>query len=91
MAYDEGLVTAYLRKTNQTSLVTEREKQLVRFAVTMAKGCAICMRDHMERARRAGIGDDVLNALVGIVYRSCCRGHEDQQVGAAPADDTVCP
>ena len=36
-------------------------------AVTMTRGCQVCTRNRIERARAAGIGDEVLNALVGIV------------------------
>jgi alkylhydroperoxidase/carboxymuconolactone decarboxylase family protein YurZ len=75
MVYDEGLVTMYLRKTNQTALVTEREKHLLRLAVTMARGCQTCTQSCLEKALAAGIEDDVLNALVGIVCWSCCTGH----------------
>jgi hypothetical protein len=68
-------VTEYLRRTNATTLLTEREKQLIRLAVIMAKGCQICTRDRIENARAAGIEEHVMNALVGIVCRSCCPGH----------------
>ena len=44
-----------------------REKHLVGLAVTMTRGCQVCTRGRIEKARNAGIGDDVLNALVGVV------------------------
>ena len=67
MAYDASLVMGYLQQTHDTRLLTEREKHLVGLAVTMTRGCQVCTRGRIEKARAAGIGDDVLNALVGIV------------------------
>ena len=67
MAYDGTPVMEYLRKTHETSLLTEREKHLVGLAVTMTRGCQICTQGRIEKARSAGIGDEVLNALVGVV------------------------
>jgi len=67
VGYDGNLVAEYLRKTHETALLTEREKQLVGLAVTMTRGCQVCTRGRIEKARAAGIGDDVLNALVGNV------------------------
>jgi alkylhydroperoxidase/carboxymuconolactone decarboxylase family protein YurZ len=67
MAYDGSLVTTYLRETHETPLLTEREKHLVGLAVTMTRGCQVCTRGRIEKARAAGIGDDVLNALAAIV------------------------
>src|SRR5437867_12186893 len=67
MAYDDTQVVAYLRKTHDTSHLTDREKQLVGLAVTMTRGCQVCTRNRIEKARAAGIADDVLNALVNVV------------------------
>ncbi|MBI1900183.1 MAG: carboxymuconolactone decarboxylase family protein [Planctomycetia bacterium] len=67
MAYDDALVREYLRKAHETSLLSECEKHLVGLAVSMTRGCQVCTRNRIEKARSAGIGDDVLNALVGIV------------------------
>ena len=67
MAYDGALVQDYLRSTHETSLLTEREKHLVGLAVTMTRGCQVCTRGRIEKARAAGISDEVLNALVGVV------------------------
>ena len=67
MAYDGTLVMEYLRKTHDTSLLSEREKHLVGLAVTMTRGCQVCTRGRIEKARAAGIEDELLNALVGIV------------------------
>ena len=67
MAYDGTLVLEYLRTTHETSLLTNREKQLIGLAVTMTRGCQICTQGRIEKAREAGINDDMLNALVGIV------------------------
>jgi alkylhydroperoxidase/carboxymuconolactone decarboxylase family protein YurZ len=67
MGYDGAVVLEFLARTHQTALLTDREKHLIGLAVTMTRGCQVCTRGRIEKARAAGIGDDVLNALVGIV------------------------
>jgi alkylhydroperoxidase/carboxymuconolactone decarboxylase family protein YurZ len=67
MAYDDTQVVEYLRKTHDTSTLSDREKHLVGLAVTMTRGCQVCTRNRIQKARAAGMGDEVLNALVGIV------------------------
>src|SRR5262249_28833355 len=67
MPYDDTPIVGYLRQAHGTTLLTEREKHLVGLAVTMTRGCQICTRNRIEKARAAGIADDVLNALVNIV------------------------
>jgi AhpD family alkylhydroperoxidase len=67
MSYDDTQVVGYLRQTHGTALLSEREKQLVGLAVTLTRGCQVCTRGRIEKARAAGLGDDVLNALVGVV------------------------
>ena len=67
MGYDGALVLEFLARTHQTSLLTDREKHLIGLAVTMTRGCQVCTRGRIEKARAAGIQDDLLNALVGIV------------------------
>ena len=67
MAFDDTKVREYLRATHETPLLTDREKHLVGLAVTMTRGCQVCTRGRIEKARAAGIEDDLLNALVGIV------------------------
>ena len=67
MGYEGKMVLEYLGRTHQTSLLTDREKHLVGLAVTMTRGCQVCTRGRIEKARAAGIEDETLNALVGIV------------------------
>jgi alkylhydroperoxidase/carboxymuconolactone decarboxylase family protein YurZ len=67
MSYDGAVVQSYLRKTHETPLLTDREKHLVGLAVTLTRGCQVCTRNRIEKARSAGIGDDLLNALVEVV------------------------
>ena len=67
MAFDDRTVREYLRAAHETPLLTEREKHLIGLTVTITRGCQTCTRGRIEKARAAGIGDDVLNALVGIV------------------------
>src|SRR5437016_14041259 len=67
MAYDDTQVVEYLKKTHRTGLLSEREMQLVGLAVTMTRGCQVCTRNRIEKARAAGIADDVLNGLVNVV------------------------
>jgi AhpD family alkylhydroperoxidase len=61
------LVLQYLGKAHETSLLSEREKHLIGLAVTMTRGCQVCTRGRIEKARSAGITDDVLNALAAVV------------------------
>jgi hypothetical protein len=67
MAYDDSMVVSYIRQAHGTPLLTEREKHLVGLAVTMTRGCQVCTRNRIEKARAVGIIDDVLNALVNVV------------------------
>ncbi len=67
MPYDDTPIVGYLRQSHVTSLLTDREKHLVGLAVTMTRGCQVCTRNRIEKARAAGITDDVLNALVNVV------------------------
>jgi alkylhydroperoxidase/carboxymuconolactone decarboxylase family protein YurZ len=67
MGYEGKMVLEFLSRTHDTALLTDREKHLIGLAVTMTRGCQVCTRGRIENARSAGIGDDVLNALVGIV------------------------
>ena len=67
MGYDGALVLEYLARTHQTSLLSEREKHLIGLAVTMTRGCQVCTRGRIEKARASDIGDDVLNALTDAV------------------------
>ena len=67
MGYDGELVLQFLARTHQTALLTDREKHLIGLAVTMTRGCQVCTRGRIEKARAAGIGDDLFNALVEIV------------------------
>jgi AhpD family alkylhydroperoxidase len=67
MGYEGKAVLDYLSRTHDTALLTEREKQLIGLAVTVTRGCQLCTRGRIEKARAAGISDDVLNALVGVV------------------------
>ena len=67
MAYDGTQVLDYLARTHQTSLVTDREKHLIGLAVTITRGCRVCTRGRIEKARAAGMDDNLLNALVDLV------------------------
>ena len=67
MAYDDRSIVGFLVQTHQTDLLTDREKHLVGLAVTMTRGCQVCTRNRIEKARAAGIDDDALNALVAVV------------------------
>jgi alkylhydroperoxidase/carboxymuconolactone decarboxylase family protein YurZ len=67
MGYDGALVLDFLARAHQTTLLTDREKHLIGLAVTMTRGCQVCTRGRIEKVRAAGIGDDVLNALIAVV------------------------
>src|SRR5271155_6020052 len=98
MAYDGALVLEFLARTHQTSLLTDREKHLIGLAVTMTRGCQVCTRGRIEKARSAGIEDDVLNALVGIVSAvnagvaaaTAREGFRDAEASAVDACDSLC-
>ena len=66
MAYDDTLVVDHIKKTHDTELLSEREKHLVGLAVTMTRGCQVCTRNRIEKARGIGISDDELNALIAV-------------------------
>ena len=67
MGYDGAVVLEFLARTHQTALLTDREKHLIGLAVTLTRGCQVCTRGRIEKARAAGIGDDSLNALIDVV------------------------
>src|ERR1700744_5330622 len=67
MPYDDRSIVGFLHQAHDTSLLTEREKHFVGLAVTMTRGCQVCTRGRIEKARAAGISDDVLNAPAGSV------------------------
>ena len=67
MTLDDTQVREFLRITHETKLLSEREKHLVGLAVTLTRGCQVCTRNRIEKARAAGIGNDVLNALISVV------------------------
>jgi AhpD family alkylhydroperoxidase len=67
MAYDGTQVLDYLARTHGTELLSDREKHLIGLAVTMTRGCQVCTRGRIEKARAAGIDDNTLNALMGVV------------------------
>ena len=66
MAFDDTLIVDHIKQTHGTELLSEREKHLVGLAVTMTRGCQICTRNRIEKARNIGISDDELNALVAV-------------------------
>jgi AhpD family alkylhydroperoxidase len=66
MAYDDTLIVDHIKQTHGTQLLSEREKHLIGLAVTMTRGCQVCTRNRIEKARGIGISDDELNALVAV-------------------------
>jgi alkylhydroperoxidase/carboxymuconolactone decarboxylase family protein YurZ len=67
MPYDDLHVVRFLQATHGTDLLSDREKHLVGLAVTITRGCQACTRNRIVKARDAGIGDELLNALFGVV------------------------
>jgi|SRR5579872_6638106 len=67
MGYDGTQVLDYLSRTHETRLLSDREKQLIGLAVTMTRGCQVCTRGRIEKARASGLEDDLLNALIAVV------------------------
>ena len=66
MAFNDTLIVDHIKKTHDTDLLSEREKHLVGLAVTMTRGCQVCTRNRVEKARGIGLTDDVLNALIAV-------------------------
>jgi len=66
MAYDDTLIVDHIKQTHGTELLSEREKHFVGLAVTMTRGCQVCTRNRIEKARGIGITDDELNALIAV-------------------------
>ena len=66
MAYDDRLIVDHIKQTHATELLSEREKHLVGLAVTLTRGCQVCTRNRVAKARDIGITDEELNALVAV-------------------------
>ena len=66
MAYDDTLIVDHIKETHGTDLLSEREKHLVGLAVTMTRGCQVCTRNRIEKARGIGMSDEELSALVAV-------------------------
>ena len=66
MPYEDSLIVDHLKKTHGTELLSEREKHLIGLAVTLTRGCQVCTRNRIEKARGIGITDDELNALIAV-------------------------
>ena len=66
MAYDDTLIVDHIRQTHSSELLSEREKHLVGLAVTMTRGCQVCTRNRIAKARSIGLTDDELNALIAV-------------------------
>ena len=66
MPYDDTLIVDHIKQTHSTELLSEREKHLIGLAVTMTRGCQVCTRNRVEKARGIGLTDDELNALVAV-------------------------
>jgi alkylhydroperoxidase/carboxymuconolactone decarboxylase family protein YurZ len=95
MPYDDTLVVSHIRQAHDTALLSEREKHLVGLAVTMTRGCQVCTRNRIEKAREAGINDDMLNALVNVVSSvnagvTAATAREGFRMADAAAADAAC-
>lgn len=66
MAYDDTLIVDHIKQTHGTESLSERDKHLIGLAVTMTRGCQVCTRNRIEKARGIGITDDELNALIAV-------------------------
>ena len=66
MAFDDTLIVDHIKQTHSTDLLSEREKHLIGLAVTMTRGCQVCTRNRVEKARGTGLTDDELNALIAV-------------------------
>jgi len=66
MAFDDTLIVDHIKQTHSIELLSEREKHLIGLAVTMTRGCQVCTRNRIEKARGIGLIDDELNALIAV-------------------------
>ena len=66
MAFDDTKIVDHLQATHSTELLSNREKHFIGLAVTMTRGCQICTKNRVKKARAAGITDDEINALIGV-------------------------
>jgi AhpD family alkylhydroperoxidase len=66
MAFDDTLIVDHIKSTHETELLSEREKHFIGLAVTLTRGCQVCTRNRVEKARGIGISDEELNALVAV-------------------------
>ena len=97
MAYDGTMVLEYLTRTHKSSLLTDREKHLIGLTVTITRGCQVCTRGRIEKARAAGMNDELLNALVDIVSSinagvaaATARGFRMADAASAEACGSLC-
>jgi AhpD family alkylhydroperoxidase len=66
MAFDDTLIVDHIKQAHSTELLSDREKHLIGLAVTMTRGCQVCTRNRVEKARGIGFTDDELNAVVAV-------------------------
>ena len=66
LAFDDTLIVDHIKQTHDTDLLSEREKHLIGLAVTMTRGCQVCTRNRIEKARSIGLTDDEINALIAV-------------------------
>jgi alkylhydroperoxidase/carboxymuconolactone decarboxylase family protein YurZ len=98
MSYDDQAVVQFLQATHATELLSDREKHLVGLAVTLTRGCQVCTRNRIVKAHDAGIGDEVLNALFGVVAAvnagvaaaTAREGHRMAAEADQPQCDEIC-
>jgi alkylhydroperoxidase/carboxymuconolactone decarboxylase family protein YurZ len=95
MPYDDTLVVGYLHRAHDTALLSERERHLLGLAVTITRGCQVCTRNRIEKARAAGLDDDTLNALINVVAAvnagvSAATAREGFRMADAAAAEAAC-
>ena len=66
MPYDDKLIVDHIKQTHATEMLSEREKHLIGLAVTLTRGCQVCTKNRIEKARSIGLTDDELNALIAV-------------------------
>ena len=66
MAHDNTLILDHIEQTHNTEFLSEREKHLIGLAVTMTRGCQICTRNRVKKAKTIGLTDDEINALIAV-------------------------
>lgn len=92
MDASEFKVSESLTATGATEALTDREKHLIGLGVVLTRGCQFCSGGRMEKALKAGIAYEAIQATIdltaavnaGVVLRTAIQGADMNKI------DEVC-